>query len=158
MRYFLKILVLLSWACWLGGMILLYVTIQEINREFPDRLIFGRIGGAMFGVFMRFQLVVGALACVSSMGLLILENRRSKQVLFFIFALAMAGALGTVPITKKIDAMRVMQQTTTPEFKATHKKSGMIFAGQQLLLLMASCLMPAVARREDQPLKTSGSA
>ena len=131
----------------------LYVTIKAVNREFigdQDRILFGRAGGAMFGIFARYQLVLGAMACVCSMGLLILENRRTKQALFFMLALAMVGAVITLPLTIKIDEMRLRRETQTSEFKKAHGKSMIIFSSEMLLLLAAGFMMPAVVAREDK--------
>jgi hypothetical protein len=148
MRYFLSILVAVAWALWLGGLIAIFLVVTQLSHTFVDRReIFGQAGSAVFMMFERYQLIIGAVALVSSFGLRLMSPSTIRTALFGLLAVAAAGALvSPMYITPKIEGLRQIGQTQSEEFKKLHGRSMMVYSGDALILLAAGVLLPGALK------------
>jgi hypothetical protein len=156
MRYVLSTLVALAWALWFGGVAGLFVAVPAVFRA-TDRATAGQIGSAIFNAFGRYQLAVAAVALIAAAALRLTTPGRARTGLFVLLGTAAVGAsVFTGVITPRVDALRAVGRTQTPEFRTLHRASELVVAGQMLALLGAGCVLPAALRRAEAVAPASG--
>lgn len=151
MRYFLSTLVCLAWALWFGGLITLFLVVTQLSKIFVDRRdIFGESGSGVFIMFERYQLIVGAVALISAFALRLVSPLIVRTAFFSLLFLAAMGAVASpLWITPKIEALRLVGQTTGPQFRKLHGLSMMVYSADALILFIAGTLLPATIQTRD---------
>src|SRR5258706_1162519 len=128
MRYFLSILVAVSWALWFGGVVGMFLFINRLFESMKGeyRPVFDVVAPQQFTMAERFALVAGALALLSTFGLRMLSPRRALTGLFCVLAAAaVLAVLKPMFITQKMIEMIHPGQTPTAEFRRLHGLSMM---------------------------------
>ena len=155
MRRFLSILVCLTWALWLGGLVTLFITVSTLFQTFANaRPVAGNAAADIFHVFERYQLVLAAIGLIATLIWRLTSGRRTvmfKTLLFAMLSLAtVAAAISTIFVSPKIDLMRLQGQTYGPTFGRLHGISMSLYVSETGLLLIAGLLLPsAIARDSD---------
>jgi hypothetical protein len=133
MTRFLGIIVTITWGLWFGGMIVLFL--------FVVRLFAAGIGPeaapVLFRTFETYQLVVGAIAIVASLGWFLSNRSRWKTGL--LVAMLVSGVLAvllTTLITPRMDKLRLAGESRGDEFRMLHKRSEKLFVGAAAALLI----------------------
>ncbi len=118
-RFVLPILANLTLGLWLGGLVMLFLSVSGLFATYPDRHTAG-LGATT--VFHRFEILQGVLAILSLvLTWLALPPRRMRTVAETLLAVAaiLAGVI-TFGFSRKIDQMRLAGTTDTPQFYAIH--------------------------------------
>src|SRR4051812_25487164 len=122
MRYFASALVVLSTALWFGGLVALFVLALAVFKHSGlDRETAGRATSAMFVVFGRAQLAVGAVALIAAFLAYLPGKGRASVALFVILALGVVGAVVfNMVIVPKMEAMRMAGESQSQTFRTWH--------------------------------------
>ena len=145
MTRLLATLVTLAWALWLGGMIMLFVTLGSIfTTPGIDRTTAGDVAAGLFPKFERMQLAFAALCLLGTFGWWLAGRSRAKLVLFALFGLAtLAAVIETAAITPRIESMRVRGQRGSAEFDRMHRISSRVYMSGAMVLLAAGLVLPS---------------
>jgi len=148
MRYLTSVLVVLSTALWLGGLVALFVLALAVFRHSGlDRETAGRATSAMFVVFGRAQLAVGAVALIAAFLAYLPGKGRASVALFAILALGVVGAIVfNMVIVPKMEAMRMAGESQSQTFRTWHGYSMMLLTAMTATLLVAALVVPAICR------------
>jgi hypothetical protein len=99
-------------------------------------------------VLNRYQLVLAAIALIASFIWRIQSRRSGVTGLFFCFGLAaFAAIIVTGVIAPHLEAMRIAQQTHTPEFGRLHGISMLLYLGEMVCLIAGGFILPILIRR-----------
>jgi hypothetical protein len=118
-RYVLPILANLTLGLWLGGLMMLFVSVSSLFQTYADRHTAG-LGATT--VFHRFEILQGVLAVLSLPLIWVaLPPRRMRTVAatLLVVAMVLAGVI-TFGFSRKINEMRLAGTTDTPQFYAIH--------------------------------------
>lgn len=133
MTRLLATIVTITWGLWFGGMIVLFL--------FVVRLFKAGIGPeaapVLFRTFEMYQLVVGAIALIASLGWYLSSRSRWKACL--LGTLLISGVLTillTTLITPRMEKLRLAGESKGDEFRMLHKRSEKLFVGSAVLLLV----------------------
>ncbi len=140
----------LAWALWLGGMVMLFVSLGRIfTTPGFDRETAGAFAARLFPTFERMQLIFASAALLGTAAWWLAGRAKLKLVLFSLFAAAtVIGVVETTTITPKIESMRVAGQRGTPEFDRMHRLSTRVYMSGAVVLLAAGLLLPAAIRAD----------
>jgi hypothetical protein len=118
-RFVLPILANLMLGLWLGGLVMLFVSVSSLFQTFPDRHTAG-LGATT--VFHRFEMMQGVLAiCSLPLTWFALPVRRMRTVAFVLLVVAVIlAAVITFVLSAMINDMRLAGTTDTPRFYAIH--------------------------------------
>jgi putative Mn2+ efflux pump MntP len=154
MRYVTSLVLMISWALWIGGIVAVLVGVTAIFGEFPgeQRATAGRAAAAVFRNFSFYELIVAAVALVTAVALRLMRPGYSRTSLFILLALAaLMAAISAGIVTPRIDTLRLEGQSHSDAFKKLHGISMMLFSGRALLLLAGGFLLPvAMLRNTDR--------
>lgn len=158
----LSMLVTLTWALWLGGLVTLFAVLGTIFTT-PNfaRDVQGSFAARLFPMFERMQLIFAAVALFGTAGWWLTKRSRVKLAMFGLFALATLVAVAeTTQVTPRIEAMRVEGKRETPEFAKMHQLSSRVYTSGAVILLIAGLLLPGAIRGDaatsvNSPLRTS---
>jgi hypothetical protein len=133
MQKVLKVLLAVSWALWMGGMISLLIFVIRLFKASHE------IGAAsapvLFHAFADYQIIVGIIACASGT-LMTLRTRRTAHALMTLVMLgAFASALLIRGWTFEMESLRAAGRSGGPEFKAMHGRSSIAYTTSAGLLL-----------------------
>jgi len=134
MRLF-KLLLLLAWALWLGGMIVLLIFVTQLFRT--SRPVAIEAAPVLFRTFAVYQIGVGVIACASGTLLTRMTRRSVHAVLTLLMLAALAGALLIRGWTFEMEAIRHAGQSSGPAFKSLHARSSIAYATSATLLLVS---------------------
>ena len=142
----------LVWALWLGGLVALFICVQSLFVTFAsDHSIAGLAASGIFWRFNCYQLVLAAVALIGSFSWRIGSGRSAVTTLFFCFGLAAFAAIVVAGIiTPYLEAMRIAQQTHTPQFKQLHGISMLLYLSEIVSLLIGGLIFPHLIRRTAQ--------
>jgi hypothetical protein len=162
MRYFLCILVSLAWGMWLGGLVMTFLFINklfETLKAMDLRDVFDQVAPLQFGMSERFELIVGMLALLSTVGLWLVHRTRAVTWLFVTLAVTAALAIVKVAwITPRMLKLIHPGQAPTPEFMKLHGLSMGAGSIEVLLLVLAAVALPGVFRDATLPPATLADA
>ena len=147
MRYFLSIIATVAWSLWLGGIVAMFLFINRLfeSMKVDHRAVFDLVAPQQFTMAERYDLVIGALALVSTFALRVLSPSRSATALFVL--LLLAGALAVCkPLFITPRMLALLQPGVPPpeEFKKLHGLSMMSGTLEAILLLAGGALIPRV--------------
>lgn len=154
MRLLASIVATLSLALWLGGCIALFLFVQTLFTE--DRSIAIQAAPRMFLVFAKYQLLVAAVALISTVAWRIATGSRWVAAIFVLLAFAtLAAAMNGAIITPKMEAIRLAGESGSDEFKKYHGISMIIYVAQTGVLLVATILLPSAISKRSTQLTTA---
>jgi hypothetical protein len=135
MRYGLSLLVMLAWGLWFGGLMTLFVMVSHLfSVDRPTAVI---AAPRLFLAFERYQLIVAAVALVTTVAWRLIEPRAVLTTLFIFFAVAAVGAIiNASVITPRLEALRLAGQSSGPAFRALHGRSMVLFMCEAIALLI----------------------
>jgi hypothetical protein len=141
---------LFAWALWLGGLVSLLLAVTTIFAALdPDRHAAGNIAAQVFGKSDRPMLVIAAAALLAALGLALPKKTLARTATISLLALAALAAVVEVGlISPRINQMRALQQTDTPDFKSLHGTSMVIYLGMGTALAAAGLFIPRAIRRD----------
>jgi hypothetical protein len=150
-RRALPTLLALVWSLWLGGLVVLFLSVHSLFITFAsDYTIAGEAASGIFTRFNRYQLVLAGLALVGSFLWRISSARSAVTGLFFCFGLASFAAIVAAHAATRLEGMRLAYQTHTPEFVRLHGLSMLLYLGEAVSLLIGGMLLPYLIRRIAQ--------
>jgi hypothetical protein len=146
MRYALCLIVTLAWGLWFGGLMMLFFAVGHLFRvNRPTAVI---AAPEIFIVFERYQILLAAVALLTSAIWRLTTPRAALTVLFFLFALASVGTVvETAAIAPRMHAIRRAGESSGPDFRRLHGYSMIVYTAQTAMLLAAGFVLTA-ARRE----------
>ena len=107
----------------------------------------------MFLVFERYQILLAAAALLGVVAWRILAGSIRVTVLFVMLAAAtIPAALSPMLLTSRMEQLRQLGQSSTPEFRKLHAISMLVYTGQTLILLAAGLTLPWVMREQDKTI------
>jgi hypothetical protein len=137
-----KAVLLIVWALWLGGVMGLFLSVQTLFHQ-TDRAVFLASAPRLFIAFERYQFILAAVALVSCM----IGKPPRLAALIGLFGFATVGAvIETASITPRIENLRILGQTHTPEFLRLHGLSMCIYMAIAIALLLAG-IVQSIARK-----------
>ncbi len=141
MRTVIHTIVALAWALWFGGLIALFVVATATFRESHE---LGRAANpVMFRAFEPYVLVVSGVATVGAVAWMALGGTRVVRVIAVLFVLSAAAAnYAHFGVSRRMQTL----PTSTPEWRALHGRSMMMYTGQSALLGFAGCVLPVALR------------
>ncbi|MCC7351005.1 MAG: DUF4149 domain-containing protein [Phycisphaerales bacterium] len=155
MKTALAIVISLVWALWFGGLMTIFISVQSLFNHSRDLAV--QANPVLFASFERYQLILAAIALLSTFAWILSHPSRWKSVLFILFALAALGAvISSAWITPRINELQAQHLTATPEFRKAHGQSMMIYTATAALLLIAGLILPLLNRpcRANPPAQT----
>ena len=148
MPRFFSTLALIAWALWLGGLVALFIFVQRLFAP-ESRSIALEAAPRMFLVFEKYQLILAGISLLATFGWRLRHPSRRLGALFLLLALTTCGAATSAGlITPRLEALRLADQTHTPQFRRLHGESMMVFSSEVLLLLIAGLVLPAALHRD----------
>ena len=149
MQNLLRLLTSLTWALWFGGIMGLFLSVQVLFHQ-TERPVFLESAPRLFIAFERYQLVLAAMALVSSFSWRMILPMPRLTALCILFAIAAVGAVvEPMLITPRIEAMRILGQTHTPEFMRVHGLSMCVYLAVAITLLVAG-VVQSMLRGKDE--------
>lgn len=151
MRRVLPLLVLIVWSLWFGGMIGLFLFVQTLFRA--DRAIAVEAAPRLFAAFELYGLLLGAAALVLAFSWQLLARSRWIVALFTLLGVASVGAVVHATfISPKMHALGAAGQSGSPQFRALHGRSMMVYSAEALALLAGGVVLGlAMQRPTDAP-------
>jgi len=151
MQTSLRVTLLLTWALWFGGVMGLFLSVEVLFDQ-TDREVFLESAPRLFLAFEKYQLVLAAIAVLSTFAWRMILPLRRLTALCVLFAIATIGAVAeTTLITPRLEAMRIQGVTHTPEFMRLHGMSMMVYVMVAITLLAAgvvqSLIKPTLSAR-----------
>jgi hypothetical protein len=142
MRYVLRVVTILAWALWLGGLIALFLFVTHLFKvDRPTALV---AAPQMFLRFERVQLLLAAVSLLAVGGLRLIEPRAVLGVLFSLFAVATVGLVISAAVVRpKMEALRVSGESSGTQFRHLHGQSMALYSLQATALALAGLLIPA---------------
>jgi len=155
MRKVLSVVVVISWALWLGGLGALMLAVMSLFKAL-DRTAAGQSATVIFQRFERYQLVLASVLLVSLILWMLARGAMSKAILIILTLLAsiLAAALPSA-ISPRIEVLRQTGQTQSDEFKRLHKMGERMYGGAAILMLAGGLFIPSAVRSDARPRKTS---
>ena len=151
MHYLLRLVSVLAWALWLGGLIALFLFVTALFRE--DRPTAVVAAPLMFARFERAQLLLAAVSLLGVGGLRLIEPRAIHSFVFTFFAVAtIALVVSATMVRPKMDRLRVAGESSGPQFRQMHGQSMALYSVQAAALALAGLFIPAAMNR---PLLTA---
>ena len=148
MRYAFSLVAALAWGLWFGGLMALFLFVQTMFDR--SRTVAVDAAPMLFLAFEKYQLALAAVAVLATFAWWV--TTRSGRVLAFglCLALAVLGAVASPTlITPRLERLRLTGQSDTPEFRALHGRSMMIYVCEAAVLLIGGIILP-VALREPR--------
>ena len=137
MQCLLRVLTSLVWALWFGGVMGLFLSVQILFHQ-TDRSVFLESAPRLFIAFERYQLVLAATSLVFAFARRVMAPKPGLTALCVLFVIAAAGAIvERTLITPRIEAMRILGQTHTPQFMRLHGLSMCVYMTVAIILLLA---------------------
>lgn len=148
MRKLLPIVVSLSLAVWLGGLISLLLAVTTLFRA--DRAAAIDLAPRLFNTFEPVLLAALAVAIVATIAwrLLVSCSKPKKVLLALLLAAAGPAVLSIAQVTPRIDELRIEDRRDTPEFRKLHGFSNVLYLAQITLAFSAAATLPSVIRSE----------
>src|SRR5438045_1814903 len=110
MRTVLILLVLLTWALWLGGLVTLVILVVTLFRG--DREIAVEAAPRMFVVFGQYQLLLAAVALIATFVWRLLVSSAWITAIFTLFAIAVLSAVSlSVRVVPRMEQIRLAGQS-----------------------------------------------
>ncbi len=155
MKRALPTLLALVWSLWLGGLVVMFISVHSLFITFAsDHSIAGLAASGIFWRFNRYQLVLAAIALIGSFAWRIASGRSAVTGLFFCFGLASFAAIVVAGIiTPHLEAMRIARETHTLRFVRLHGISMLLYLSEVICLLIGGLMLPYLIRRiaQDEP-------
>jgi hypothetical protein len=136
----LRLLSLLTWSLWFGGMIALFLSVEALFTL--RRPIAGDAASAIFLVFGRYQLVLGGLTLIFTVLYYGVHPSRKLIASFILFALGSILAVYLAALL--IPHMEVLRQqylTHSPDFARLHGLSMGLFTAETVLVLLGGIFL-----------------
>jgi hypothetical protein len=155
MRRFLSILLCVTWALWLGGLVMIFIAVPALFRTFANaRPVAGNAAAGIFHAFERYQLVLAAIGLITTFVWRLVSGNRGamlKTACFGLLSLAtVAAASSTLFVTPNIEAMRLVGETYGPAFGRLHGLSMSLYFFESVVLLIAGLLLPSMIVRDTK--------
>jgi hypothetical protein len=149
MQNFLRLISLLIWALWFGGVMGLFLSVQILFHQ-TDRAVFLIAAPHLFIAFEQYQLILATIAVVLTFARRVISPAPWLTTLLVLFVLATAGAVvERTLITPRIEAMRILGQTHTPEFMKIHGLSMCVYMTVAIILLVAGLVQSLRPKQAD---------
>lgn len=161
MRYFMSCLATIAWACWLGGLVALFLFINNLFRvmQADYREVFDVVAPKQFTLSERYSIVIGGLALLMTFGLRLITPRRSITGLLVALMGAATICVGkTLLITPKMLPMIHPGAQPSPEFMRLHGFYMLAGVVEAMILLVAGFFLPAVMAAAATYRGESGAA
>jgi hypothetical protein len=138
----LRLMTVLTWALWLGGLVALFLFVTHLFRV--DRPIATVAAPQMFARFERVQLLLAAVGLLAVGGLRLIEPRAVLGVLFTFLAVATVALVVSAAVVRpKMERLRVAGESSEPQFRQMHGQSMALYTAQAAALLIAGFFIPA---------------
>ncbi len=159
MRYLSRLILLLCWALWFGGLIALMLGVMSIFKEFGgDRLTAGRATAAFFRAWGFYELVVAAGVLVGAAAVRLLMPSKLATFLFLLLALSAVLAVVTTGfLMPRLEELRIAGEQSTAEFRSLHGRANAMFMGRTVLLFVGGLMLPAVLQTNRREAVNSAS-
>jgi hypothetical protein len=142
-RRALSLILLLAWALWFGGLIALFIFVQVLFKS--DRAVAVQAAPRMFLAFETYQLVLAAIALVTTAMWRLRAPRAILTTLFALFCIAsIAAIVPPIAITPRMEILRIAGQSSSTEFKTLHGRTMIFYMTETISLLVAGLLLPSV--------------
>lgn len=129
-------LLMLAWALWLGGLVVLLLFVTRLFGMLP-RPAAVEAAPVLFVTFASYQIIVGLIACGAGTLLAIVQRRTAYAIFTFLMLGALTGAVLNRGWTHQMENMRAAGESGGPEFKAMHAKTSIAYTSAAGLLLAA---------------------
>jgi hypothetical protein len=145
MRWFTMMIAFLAWALWLGGMIALFVFVTTLFNG--DRAIAVQAAPRMFVVFQKYQLI---LAAIELAAIVVWKSALPSKLIVAAFIVFAAAALAAVAVSiwilPRMEQLRSMGESSSPEFGRLHGISMMLYLAEVLFLLIGGIMLMIAMR------------
>jgi hypothetical protein len=151
MRRLLSCLLLLTWSCWFGGTIALFVFVQSLFARYPKSVSMTAVEGApvLFNTFGKMQLVLAAVSLLLTFLWRLKSRRADVTVIFSLLGGASVGAVALGAwVVPKMNALRAAGETTGKTWGMLHGVSSSIYLAEAALLLAAGVLILIATYRD----------
>jgi hypothetical protein len=147
----LPTLLALVWSLWLGGLVVLFLSIHSLFKTFAsDHSIAGEAASGIFTRFNRYQLVLAGIALIGSFAWRVGSGRSGVTGLFFCFGVAAFAAIVAARVATRLEGLRLAYQTHTPQFVRLHGFSMLMYLGEVVMLIIGGLLLPHLIRQIAQ--------
>jgi hypothetical protein len=160
MRYLTASFAVITISLWLGGLVMLAVSVIAIFKTSGlDTQTAGRAASAIFILFGRGQLIVSALALIAVFFGYVQERRKLTMGLFAMLGLGAIGAvIFNMHFVPAIDKLRLAGQADSVEFKSLHRQSEQLMQGITAALFVAAVMLPAFCRSLFSPAEPKANS
>ena len=151
MHYLLRLVAVLAWGLWLGGLTALFLFVTQLfHQDRPTAVVAAPI---MFARFERIQLMLAAVSLIAVGGLRLIEHRMVHSVVFTFLAVSTLGlVISATLIRPKMERLRLAGESSGPQFRLMHGQSMALYSLQAAALALAGLFIPAAMnRRETAP-------
>lgn len=152
MRSLLHKLILLVWALWFGGLVMMYIGAKSLFHTFEARReVAGEAAAGMFRAFNYYHLTLAAAALLLAFLWWLSARSGRKMTLFFFFAFAtFAAVYVTAVLTPQLEHMRLEGQTQSTHFRQLHGMSMGIYLLEAIFVFVAGLVIPHRSRDAEE--------
>ncbi len=142
----------LIWGVWFGSLVMLFVGVQAIFRDFKGSPDFAATAAtAIFHSYNRLRLYGAAVAVLLTFIWYIRDRTYAKMAVFTLLALAVVAAVYSSGIlTPQIDHLRIAGDTHSPEFRRLHGLSMIVYLAETVLVFVVGIMLPSLRERTER--------
>jgi glucan phosphoethanolaminetransferase (alkaline phosphatase superfamily) len=153
MQKLFVVLLILSWALWFGGMIVLFIFVMRLFGT--NRNVAVDAAPILFNTFAVYQLIVGMIACASGTLLTLISRRNTHAAATLLMILSLAAGLVLRSWTIEMGRLDRGSVAGVSRFQTLHHNSTRVYTSAAILLMIAGILftltLPAVPSRRKEP-------
>jgi hypothetical protein len=135
MRKTLSLIVFISWALWLGGMIALFLFVMQLFTT--NRDVATHAAPVLFRAFAVYQLIVGMIACAAGTLLTVVDRRKSMAAMSLLMIVALALGLVIRSWTNEMMTLDRSNPQQVARFQTLHHNTTRVYTTAACLLLAA---------------------
>ena len=153
-----QIIVTISTALWLGGLLALFLFVSALFKH--DRTVATQGAPVLFDVFAMYQIGVGFIGLLALLIWRATVRSHLASAIIVMFALSIGcAAYVTFSIIPEMTAIREAGQSgDSPRFKQLHGRSMIFYSAQTISLLLSAVMLPgAIARTARGSAPETGS-
>jgi hypothetical protein len=153
MSRFFSFVALVAWSLWIGGLIMLFLSVMTLFGK--SKSVASEAAPHLFMAFERYQLILAAVALSSTFAWRMTARLAPLNALFVLLALsAFCAAFTPLYVTNRMEALRAEGKNSTPEFQQLHRRATRLYVVEAIVLLIGAFPLYAALRHKPLQLQT----
>jgi hypothetical protein len=151
MRKTLSVIMMLAWALWFGGMIVLFIFVMRLFGT--SRAVAVDAAPVLFNTFAVYQLIVGMIACAAGTILTLLTRRNAHALATLLMIVALGAGLVLRSWTNEMERLNRSSVAGVTRFQKLHHASTRVYTSAAVLLMISGIfwiVMPPESRTEKE--------